>query len=145
MSDERPKLILTEDDLGPDAGAAAPGPPPAAASAAQPPTQQLPAQQPPAQPPADQQFPALGGDAFAPPRVLTSSDLPSGPGASLPINFGDVKVRSLIAASVGIVVGWAICEITGLGSPTATSESELNFKSGLFVGVLGLAFAVIYN
>jgi hypothetical protein len=138
MNGDRPKLILTEDDLGPDADAAQPAS--TQQPAAAPPVTQPPAQQ----PPAEQQFPALGGDAFAPPRVLTSNDLPGG-SAPLPFNLGDVKTRSLVAASVGIAVGWAICEITGIGGATATSESELNFQSGIFVAVLGLAFAVIYN
>jgi len=123
VSEERPKLILTEDDLGP------------ADAVAQPPAPQQ---------PAEQQFPPLASDALAPPRVLTSSDLP-GASPGLPLNLGGVKVRSLVAASVGIAIGWAICEITGIGTKPTTSESEANLQSGLFVAVLGLVFATVYS
>lgn len=137
MSDERRKLVLTEDDFGPvDDGAAS----------AAPVAQRSPAQQ---QPSAEQRepaerFPALDGNSQAPPRVLTAGELPGG-SAAPPFSLGDVKARSLVAASVGIAIGWAICEVTGIGTGSATSESELNIQAGLFVAVLGLTFAIVYS
>jgi hypothetical protein len=119
---ERPKLVVSfdEDDATPP-------------KAAPPPT-------PVAPPPA---LPTVGGNASgrAPAAGAPSAALLTAGGFSP----GSVQGRSLIAATAGIVAGWAITEITGIAGGTATTQAGLNFKAGVWVGVLGLFFAVIYT
>jgi hypothetical protein len=45
-----------------------------------------------------------------------------------------------VAAAIGILAGWAITEITGIGNITATSKLGLDATEGLWVAVVGLAF-----
>jgi FHA domain len=120
---ERPKLVISFDEDE----AAQPTTAPAAPAAAAPPALPTVAGIAPGQAPA-----AAGPPSAAPPAL----------GGFSP---GSVQGRSLIAATAGIVAGWAITEITGIAGETATTQAGLNFTAGLWVGVLGLFFAVIYT
>jgi hypothetical protein len=141
MSDEKRRLVITEDDLGnpPPAGVS---PPPAAASP------------PPAVPATTSSPPAV---AQPPPAVAHAVALPTVEGIGsvrTEISFSNqrsqsaflqtVQGRNLVAATAGIVVGWAFCEITGFGLWATTTSTGADIASGAYVGALGLFFAVIY-
>lgn len=129
---ERPKLVISFDD---EDTAATPPPPPAFAA----PT---PA---PAPAPAPAAFPPVAGVTRhaigEPSRGPAQSALPSLGGLAP----GSVQARSLVAATAGIVAGWIVTEVTGLASPHVTTEAGMNFRTGIWVGVIGLLFAVIYT
>jgi hypothetical protein len=50
------------------------------------------------------------------------------------------RTAPLVAAAIGILAGWAITEVTGIGNITATSQLGNDASAGLWVGVVGLAF-----
>ncbi len=122
------RIVLGEEDfLGP------PAPPPASAAVATPPRR-------PARPPAPE-LPAV--TRGVPRRVepdAQSVGEPS-PGARSPQNWMvAARTAPFLAAAIGILAGWAITEVTGIGSITATSRLGGDATAGLWVGVVGLAF-----
>jgi hypothetical protein len=115
---ERPKLVISFDDDGPDEP-----------TAVAPPTPTL---------------PPVGG--MAPRQLQPAARTPSSPGAALgDFSLGSVQGRSLVAATAAIVAGWAITEITGVAGLTATTKAGANVHAGLWVGLLGLVFAIVYT
>jgi hypothetical protein len=119
MSDRpRKQLVISEDDL-----ASSPDASPAPA-----PTQALPTVE--GAPPQARRV-----DVGAPPLARSSG---SG-------NFlRTVQGRNIAAAACGITLGWAVCEITHLGLWTATSSFGQDLTVGVYTGVVGLCFAVVY-
>lgn len=127
MADRRRIVLGEEDFLGPP-------PPPAPAPVAAPPTR-------PSRPPA----PELPTVTRGIPRRVEPG---GGPGVGAPAlgvqsppNWM-LAARSapLVAAAIGILGGWAITQVTGIGNITATSELGLDASAGLWVAVVGLAF-----
>jgi hypothetical protein len=139
MSTEEPRrrLVITEEDL---AGVQ----PPAAAS----PAQAVPASAAPA--PA----PSLPPVQSAPTQQLNLSPVGtvtvSAPMSSAQPSPGlafvrSVQGRNITAAACGVVLGWAICEITHFGLWTATSSLGADMTTGAFTAMVGLCFAFVYT
>ncbi len=139
---ERPKIVISFDDEADPPVAAAP--PAAAASQPEtPPPLQYP---PPAAAPAGEQvFPTVAGvgraptqvGGFGPPRPLSAS-------GAAGLNLGSVRTRNLVAATVGILVGWLLTEVFGIAGWPAETKAGANLHAAIFVSVLGFCFAVIY-
>ena len=139
MSDEKRRLVITEDDLGspPSAGVS---PPPGSCLS----------------PPPARPRPRPSGRGTAPQALPTRSRCPRGrhrvrPNRDLVFQspsqsafLQTTQGRNLVAATAGIVVGWAFCEIAGFGLWATTSSTGADIASGAYVGALGLFFAVIY-
>ncbi len=65
----------------------------------------------------------------------------STPGVQSPPNWMlAARTAPFVAAAIGILVGWAITEVTGIGSINATSQLGLDASAGLWVAVVGLTF-----
>jgi hypothetical protein len=113
---DRPKLVISVDDLD-DAPSpvTAPEPPPA--------------------------FPAVAGlrpagaPTAQPPRATTTQG----------INFGGLQARNLVAAVAGMSVGWLATEVFRITTLTAETEAGQNFYTGIWVAVLGFCFSVVYT
>lgn len=50
------------------------------------------------------------------------------------------RTAPLVAAAIGILAGWVITEVTGIGRIVATSQLGSDASAGLWVGVVGFAF-----
>lgn len=134
--DERKRLVITEEDLiGPVpprpasasgssyVGGVATGP---STRAATPPTSE---------------FPAVQGLGSAPRPVGAT---PRPPATSPAVFLLTVRGRNLAAATCGIALGWAVCEITGLGLWSSTSAFGQDLTVGIYTGAVGFFFAVVY-
>lgn len=130
---EKPRIVIGEDEL---ADAPSDGTAPSA------PTQ--------VPPPASPGLPPVGSG-----RPLRPSGLTPQPSGSLGGVLNDPRWSALIAAAVGITLGWAVTEIFDVfesvaesGFEKAESESDirsaLNLAAGVWVGVLGLLFGIVY-
>lgn len=150
MTDKR--FVISEDDLAPEDP-----PPPTTAQAAAP-----------SAPPAPGESPLWsGGDlpsvegvrreahqvvmdfppVAGPPRASGAGAVgaPRPVGAS-PGFLRDIRGQSLLAGLVGIAVGWAITEILQMPyGKLGDSQGTLNFYAGIWVGVLGIFFAIVFN
>jgi hypothetical protein len=113
---DRPKLVISLDDLD-DAA-------PAPAAAAEP------------EPPA---FPAVGGL-----RPAGAAPAPAPLARPQGLNFGSIQSRSVIAAVAGIALGWLLTEILRIPALNADTRSGQDFYTGIWVAVLGLCFSVVY-
>jgi hypothetical protein len=134
MNEEKRRLVITEDDLGgqPSAPASPAAPAPHRPPPPTPASRPAPVGSPPASlPPVD----GIGS-----PRTQVSFSNATPQGTFLQTTQG----RNLVAATVGIIVGWAFCEITGFGLWTTTTSTGADVAAGAYVGALGLFFAVIY-
>jgi hypothetical protein len=135
MSDEKRRLVITEDDLASQASApVSPATPTAPTLATRSATgsQAEPAGSLPAS------LPTVEGIGSPRTQVSFSNSAPQ------TVFLQTTQGRNLVAATVGIVVGWAFCEITGFGLWTATTDTGADVAAGAYVGALGLFFAVIY-
>jgi hypothetical protein len=122
------RIVLGEEDF-----LAPPAPPPASAAVATPPRR-------PARPPAPELPTVTRGVPRRVEPVAQSVGEPS-PGARSPQNWMvAARTAPFLAAAIGILAGWAITEVTGIGSITATSQLGGDATAGLWVGVVGLAF-----
>lgn len=115
-SDDRPRLIITEDDLEippgrPEQRAHSPLPPVDGAT------------------PAGRPASVVAGGGVAPAAVGFARTL---------------QGRNTIAALCGTVLGWAVCELTDLGLWTAYSALGDDIRTGVYTGVVGFFFAVVY-
>jgi hypothetical protein len=54
------------------------------------------------------------------------------------------QARNALAASVGLLLGWGIGELLHLPTWSARSSFGLDLHAGLYIGVLGLSFAVVF-
>jgi hypothetical protein len=117
----RKRLVITEDEL---AGGATP---PAS----------------PARPSAEPSLPTVEGirPSRAQVPIASLAGAPAGVGAPF---HRTVQGRNLLAALVGITLGWAVCEITKFGLWTATTTLGLDFTTAAYTAAVGLSFAVVY-
>ncbi|HEX8206566.1 MAG TPA: FHA domain-containing protein [Solirubrobacteraceae bacterium] len=132
---DRPKIILSEDDFAdqPAAPAAtaplqphAPAPSPGAAG--------LPGITPRAPLHVD---PSTGGHAAPQPSpVARPVTLPP----SVERWVDDPRYGFLIAAALGMLLGWAFLEVTGIADGIPESESALHRQAGVYVGIVAVAF-----
>jgi hypothetical protein len=130
---EKPRIVIGEDEL---ADAPGDGTAPSA------PTQ--------APPPANRGLPPVGSG-----RPLRPSGLTPQASGSLGGILNDPRWSALIAAAVGITLGWAVTEIFDvyeslIESAFKNAESEADLKrgfsmaSGVWIGIVGLVFGLVY-
>lgn len=134
---EKRRIVLGEEDFLDSATPPAAAPPSAVAA---PPTKPL---TPPARPPMP---PAPGLPTVTrgvPRRVDPTAPVGAAPSPGVqgrPNWMVAAHTAPFAAAAIGILAGWAITEITGIGNITATSKLGLDATEGLWVAVVGLAF-----
>lgn len=129
------RLVISEEDLAPTAATSQP--PAASGPSTGPSLSNRPVGE-----PASAELPRVYGLGAAPLDVgRVPSTLPSAAASSF---IGSVRGRNLTAASVGILVGWAVCEITGIGLWSSSSSFGQDVASGVYTGSVGFFFAVTY-
>ena len=133
MSEQRPRIVLGEDDFD---DVADPGTAAAPAAAA-----------PPVAPPALPTGPPAGAlppvQRRAPTRVAADPATPwAAPGAAADGGawLRDPRSAPLIAAAVGVLLGWALGELLGLSDMLVHSKTASDAATGLWTGVIGLVF-----
>ena len=127
---DRPKVVISLEDLedtGSTAAPLVPGPAVAAPAAYQAPAERMPS------------LPPLPGPTIPAPRAVRPAAAQGG------LNLGSVQARSVVAGAAGVALGWAITEIFGIAGMQATSKLGSDLQAGLWVAVLGFCFSVAFT
>jgi hypothetical protein len=88
-----------------------------------------------------------GGSQLPPVQRRSPTPIGAGPAPAAPQHprggsawLHDATSAPLIAAAIGVLLGWVVTELFGIADINATSGAGLNATSGLWTGVIALVF-----